>query len=77
VCAAVESGGRRTCLHLDDAADGVRPLGGASRWLDKSPERSAELEAARIAVIVRRGLVEVLPALAREDGARRRLGPQL
>jgi deoxyribodipyrimidine photo-lyase len=57
---------------LDEGLDGLRPLGGASRWwLDKSLRAlGAELEALGSRLIVRRGRsAEVLPELAREVGA--------
>jgi len=57
---------------LDDGADGVRPLGGASKWwLDKSLRAlGAELERRGSRLIVRRGAsAEALPSLARETRA--------
>jgi deoxyribodipyrimidine photo-lyase len=73
VAAAAASGRPVVPVYvLDDGADGVRPLGGASKWwLDKSlAAHGAELERRGSRLVVRRGPSrEVLPALARETGA--------
>ena len=73
VTAAVETGRPVVPVFvLDDGEDGVRPLGGASRWwLDKSLRAlAAELERLGSRLIVRRGRSDrELPALARETGA--------
>jgi deoxyribodipyrimidine photo-lyase len=74
VSAAVESGRPVVPVFiLDDAADGVRPLGGASKWwLDKSLKSlMGDLERLGSRLIVRRGRSDaVLTDLARETGAR-------
>lgn len=73
VAAAVESGRPVAPVFvLDEDDDGVRPLGGASRWwLDKSlAALDGELRARGSRLLVRRGASAVaLPALARETGA--------
>ena len=73
VTAAVETGRPVVPLFvLDDGADGLRPLGGASKWwLDKSLRSlDAALRERGSRLLVRRGRsVEVLPRLAREVGA--------
>ena len=74
VAAAVASGRPVVPVFvLDEGADGVRPLGGASKWwLDKSLRAlGTELERRGSRLIVRQGAsVEALSALARETGAR-------
>jgi deoxyribodipyrimidine photo-lyase len=72
--AAVETGRPLVLLYiLDEASEGVRPLGGASRWwLDKSLRSlSAEIAKRGGSLILRRGSAETLiPAIATETGAK-------
>jgi deoxyribodipyrimidine photo-lyase len=73
VAAAAESGRAVIPLFvLDDGADGLRPLGGASKWwLDKSLRAlDGALRERGSRLIVRSGAsAEILPALAAELGA--------
>lgn len=71
--AAADSGGDVVaCYVLDDETDGIRPLGGASKWwLHHSLSALGEsLAALGIPLVLRRGAAaEVLPRLAEEASA--------
>ncbi|HXR44883.1 MAG TPA: deoxyribodipyrimidine photo-lyase, partial [Pseudolysinimonas sp.] len=82
--AAVDRGGAVVVLYvLDEAGDGIRPLGGAARWwLHGSLAALGEALRERGGrLVLRRGPAEdVVPAVARETGAgavywNRRYGP--
>lgn len=73
--AAAEAGDPVACVYvLDEASDGVRPLGGAARWWlhESLTQLRAQLEQLGVPFVLRRGAAaHVIPRLVEEMGATR------
>ncbi|MUK02749.1 deoxyribodipyrimidine photo-lyase [Vibrio cholerae] len=72
LAAAAETGDVVACYVLDDETDGIRPLGGASRWwLHHSiAALQASLTELGVPLVLRRGAAaRILPQLVRESSA--------